>query len=86
LPASCQKCWHLQWGGFQLPAQDMRLAEVHPHAPGCILTQGSPTDPLAGNETSFRQQVSQITYPDGNPVSLLSVFGGTTYAATNPSR
>lgn len=42
--------------------------------------QGSPTDPAAGNVTAFRQQVSNVSYPDGQPVSLLSVFGGTTFS------
>ncbi|KAJ9526189.1 hypothetical protein QJQ45_009653 [Haematococcus lacustris] len=38
--------------------------------------QGSATDPRVGNETAFRLQVSSTTYPDGNGVSLLSLFGG----------
>ncbi|KAL6764059.1 patched [Haematococcus lacustris] len=41
--------------------------------------QGSATDPRVGNETAFRQQVSSTTYPDGNGVSLLSLFGGTVF-------
>jgi hypothetical protein len=41
---------------------------------------GSTTDPLAGNQTAFREQVSSVVYPDGQPVSLLSVFGGTDFS------
>mmetsp|Transcript_34827 Transcript_34827/g.88256 ORF Transcript_34827/g.88256 Transcript_34827/m.88256 type:complete len:913 (-) Transcript_34827:778-3516(-) len=41
---------------------------------------GSATDPAAGNYTAFKERVSSTTYPDGQPVSLLSVFGGTTFS------
>jgi hypothetical protein len=42
--------------------------------------QGSPLNPAVGNFTAFKQQVSRVVYPDGTPVSLLSVFGGTTFS------
>ena len=41
---------------------------------------GSPTDPTVGSDTLFRPQISALIYPDGTPVSFLSVYGGSTFS------
>lgn len=41
---------------------------------------GSASDPTQGNDTTYQNRVTQLAFPDGKSVSLLSIFAGSTYA------